>query len=97
MTHLEKMLQPDSPYVFYDDQYGFCINTDDVLMLFQPERKRGRWIRITHGAIPEKYMCPFCHRTVEHEGVEYFVSMIYPFCHCGADMRGEEDAKRTIS
>lgn len=56
----------------------------------QPERK-GKWIRITQGAIPEKYMCPFCHSMVEHEGVEYFVSMMYPFCHCGADMRGEEE------
>ncbi len=45
MTHLEKMLQPDSPYVFYDDQHGFCINTDDVLMLFQPEQKMGEWIK----------------------------------------------------
>lgn len=57
----------------------------------EPKRNRGKWIRITQGAIPEKYMCPFCHRTVEHEGVEHFVSMMYPFCHCGADMRGKEE------
>ena len=48
MTNLEKMLQPDSQYVFYDDKHGFCINTDDVLMLFKPEEEekqvKGGWI-----------------------------------------------------
>lgn len=64
----------------------------ETLVLNAPtieERKKGKWIRITQGAMPEKYMCPFCHRTVEHEGTEYFVSMMYPFCHCGADMGGK--------
>ncbi len=88
MTPLEKMLQPDSQYVFYDDQHGFCINTNDVLMLLQPERKKkGKWIRITQGAMPEQYMCPFCHRTVETYDIEELLSIRYPYCHCGADMR----------
>ena len=53
------------------------------------ERKKGKWIRITQGAIPEQYICPFCHRTVESYGVEELLSIRYPYCHCGADMRGE--------
>ena len=53
------------------------------------ERKRGKWIRITQGAMPEQYMCPFCHRTVEVYGVEELLPIRYPYCHCGADMRGE--------
>lgn len=58
----------------------------------EPERKKGRWVRITQGAIPEKYMCPFCHRTIENDGVESLLSMRFPFCHCGADMReGEQN------
>lgn len=52
-----------------------------------PERKKGKWIRITQGAMPEQYICPFCHRTVESYGVEELLSIRYPYCHCGADMR----------
>jgi hypothetical protein len=55
------------------------------------ERKKGKWIRITQGAMPEQYICPFCHRTVETYGVEELLKIQYPYCHCGADMRGEED------
>lgn len=57
----------------------------------QPERKKGKWIRITQGAMPEQYICPFCHRTIENYGVEELLSMRYPYCHCGADMRGDDD------
>ena len=54
------------------------------------ERKKGKWIRITQGAIPEQYICPFCRRTVESYGVEELLSIRYPYCHCGADMREEK-------
>ena len=57
----------------------------------QAEREKGKWIRITQGAIPEQYICPFCHRTVEAYGVEELLSIRYPYCHCGADMRGEQE------
>ena len=57
----------------------------------QPERNKGKWVRITQGAMPEQYICPFCHRTVEAYGVEELLSIRYPYCHCGADMRGEEE------
>ena len=55
------------------------------------EHKRGKWIRITQGAMPEQYMCPLCHRIVEAYGVEELLPIRYPYCHCGADMRGEEE------
>ena len=57
----------------------------------QPERKKGKWVRITQGAMPEQYICPFCHRTVEAYGVEELLPIRYPYCHCGADMGGEEE------
>ena len=57
----------------------------------EPERKKGKWIRITQGAMPEQYICPFCHRTVEVYDVEKLLSIRYPYCHCGADMRGEQN------
>ena len=55
----------------------------------EPERKTGKWIRITQGAMPEQYICPFCHRIVESYGVEELLSICYPYCHCGADLRGD--------
>jgi len=32
---LEQMFDQDSPYVFYDDKHGFCINTEDAIKLFR--------------------------------------------------------------
>ena len=54
----------------------------------EPERKKGKWIRITQGAIPEIYMCPFCNRTLKDSSIDGLMQIRYPFCHCGADMRG---------
>ena len=31
ISEFERILDIDSPYVFYSDDHGFCINTDDVL------------------------------------------------------------------
>lgn len=56
------------------------------LLIPQPERKKGRWIKITTGAMREKYMCSICGRTIEEDGIERLVRIRYPFCHCGADM-----------
>lgn len=36
---LTKLLSADSPYVFYDNDHGYCINTEDVLNLLIDERK----------------------------------------------------------
>ena len=71
-------------------RYKLFENIIDNLPSAEPERKKGKWIRITKGAIPEKYICPFCHREVKIYGVEKLLPIRYPFCHCGADMRGEE-------
>lgn len=49
-------------------------------------RKKGKWIKITTGAMREKYMCSICDRTIEDDGIERLVQIRYPFCHCGADM-----------
>lgn len=55
----------------------------------EPQRKKGKWIRITQGSIPEIYICPFCNRTLKDTGIDSLVHIRYPFCHCGADMREE--------
>ncbi len=38
-------LQPDSPYVFYSDDHGFCINTTDVMnILTMDKESEYHWI-----------------------------------------------------
>ena len=79
----------DEKYLLNPEKTIFQIIKDAPTI--EPERKKGKWIRITQGAMPEQYICPFCHRTVEAYGVEELLSIRYPYCHCGADMRGEEN------
>ena len=41
---LYDMLLPESPYVFYDNDRGYCINTADVLTLITQLSVTGHWI-----------------------------------------------------
>jgi DNA-directed RNA polymerase subunit RPC12/RpoP len=57
------------------------------------ERPQGKWIKITKdGTIPVEYICSACGRKIfdnyEHQIPQ---SEFYPFCHCGADMRGDKE------
>lgn len=38
------MLSPESPYVFYDSDHGFCINTEDVFNLIEQLQLTGHWV-----------------------------------------------------
>lgn len=50
----------------------------------QPERKKGKWIKISPAGI---YECSKCGQNVMTSDID-----VYEFCHgCGADMRGEQD------
>lgn len=54
----------------------------------QPERKKGEWIEIS--SINHTYKCSECGRLlVNVADGRNNVSKHYPYCHCGADMRGE--------
>lgn len=50
------------------------------------EPKTGHWIRITNGAMREKYICSKCGRQIEDDGIEGLLVIKYPYCHCGAKM-----------
>ena len=57
------------------------------------ERPHGKWIKITkNGTIPVEYICSVCGRKIfdnyEHQIPQ---SEFYPYCHCGADMRGGQE------
>jgi DNA-directed RNA polymerase subunit RPC12/RpoP len=71
-----------------------CINgAEEVLRSLppvQPERKKGEWIEIS--SINHTYKCSECGRLlVNVADGRNNVSKHYPYCHCGAKMRGEKD------
>ena len=56
----------------------------------QPERKIGEWLELTN--TNHTYVCSVCGRMlVNITDGKNTVTKNYPFCHCGADMRGEQD------
>lgn len=52
------------------------------------ERPQGEWIEVTKGIDSNTYKCPFCGRLINCDKPRL---KLYPFCHCGADMRGEKE------
>ena len=56
----------------------------------QPERIKGHWIEITSSN--HTYKCSVCGRLLANitDGKNN-VAKNYPYCHCGADMRGKQD------
>ena len=60
-------------------------------IVLQDERLKGEWIETRRGLHVTDYKCSCCGRTVRDD-TGYNVANDYPFCHCGADMRGENDA-----
>lgn len=57
----------------------------------EQEPKKGHWIRITNGAMKEKYICSECGRQIEDDGIEGLLPIKYPYCHCGAKMQEVEE------
>lgn len=58
------------------------------------ERPKGEWIETQRGIHVTDYMCSCCGRIVRDD-TGYDVASDYPFCNCGADMRGYNDTKET--
>lgn len=76
------------PYVHYDDIIHSikAMPSADVR-----ENIHGEWMPITQPWLDTQiYRCPCCGRHIEVPQYEVSTLTIrYPFCHCGADMRGE--------
>lgn len=53
-------------------------------------RKHGQWLETEKWAKLTAYECSECGRVV-WDDTGYDVSKDYPYCHCGADMRGGEN------
>lgn len=59
----------------------------DIKPIFkeEPQRIKGRWIKISPAGI---YECSICGKNVMTSDID-----AYDYCHgCGVDMRGDEDA-----
>lgn len=96
----------DVPERYYEFCRECLINrTDTVDQQFiangipYKERPKGKWIEETDEHLKGMYRCSVCGRRVEdltddvkiHVGWgDCTVADIYPYCHCGADMRGDE-------
>ena len=60
----------------------------------EPKRIKGRWIEML--SYKHTYKCSECGRLlVNITDGRNNVSKNYPYCHCGADMRGEQNEVRT--
>ena len=77
-----------------------CYDKDELLMVYvwklnelpqiQPDRIKGHWIEIALSN--HTYKCSVCGRLlVNITDGKNNVAKKYPYCHCGADMRGEQD------
>ena len=55
------------------------------------ERPKGRWIEVPDKIWSHEFKCSCCGRSVYTMIGEKGVVNWYPYCHCGADMRGEEE------
>lgn len=82
----------NAPSVNVKDQIAGAYNEGYMCGNKEAEKARpqGEWIKITkNGTIPVEYICSVCGRKI-FDNYELSVpqSVYYPFCHCGADMRG---------
>lgn len=74
----------------HNETLRWCLEFINNQHTIEPERKKGKWIMKYKGSAVTSYKCSECGRTVKDD-TGYDVSKDYPFCHCGADMREEQD------
>ncbi len=79
---------PGAPYI--DAGISIAIGKVCDAPTIDPERKMGKWIEEQRGIKVTQYRCSECGRLVRDD-TGYDVAKDYPFCHCGADMRGGQD------
>lgn len=66
------------------------------LPLVYPERPKGKWIEVEVRNVYATLKCSVCGRVIEpfFDFCKYSYEDIkrsYPYCHCGAEMKGEEN------
>ena len=72
------------------DELDNCIADILNAPTIEPERKKGKWILVEESIKIAAYKCSECGRSVWTDR-GYDVMKDYPYCHCGAEMRGEQE------
>ena len=84
-TKVPEGMDPES----YMAGMDFVLNKIDKAPTIE-ERKTGKWIELTN--TNHSYVCSVCGRMlVNITDGKNTVAKNYPYCHCGADMRGEQN------
>ena len=78
------------------DEIDNCIAVAVNAPSVTPQQKMGRWIEVDICNCHATLKCSVCDRVIEPTFTfgEYSyedIKKCYPFCHCGAEMRGEEE------
>ena len=85
-----KKLEKPAPTAQHLSAIFDCEDTIKALPPAQPERIKGHWVEIASSN--HTYKCSVCGRLlVNITDGKNNVAKNYPYCHCGADMRGEQD------
>ena len=72
------------------NQWQSDVDALKALPSAQPERIKGHWVEIASSN--HTYKCSECGRLlVNITDGKNNVARNYPYCHCGADMRGEQE------
>ena len=94
---LKEVRLVDGYYVENDE----VIDKDDAIEAIRllpsvtPKRKKGKWIEEQRSIKVTLYKCSECGRAVIDD-TGYDAAKDFPFCHCGADMRGEQDEQHSV-
>lgn len=77
-------------YAMAETQDGRRITVGGEMKAWAVEDARGEWFAITQPWLDTQiFKCTRCSRTIEVPAYEVSTLTIrYPFCHCGCDMRG---------
>ena len=86
-NELHPLVSPDNWNV-YSELYDMVSELENLPPSPTPSRPHGHWIKTTISEKAVMYECPLCNRVVV-DRINNDPSKTYPFCHCGADMRGE--------
>ena len=72
-----------------DNRHMILGQIDNALTV--EERKVGKWIKVTETEFGIGYQCSECGRFILTESIDGRKLEDFPYCHCGAEMRGDLD------
>ena len=88
---LSKYIIPNDLNRLLNSEIDRCVEAIDKAPTVEPKRPKGKWEHIPDDTNKQRvvYKCSECGRVIDvyyREDLDFS----YPFCHCGADMRGSK-------